>query len=82
VAGTGGGSYGTSTVPIKPPKPIPFYEGCSADFNGDGRINIIDLSILLYHYDETGKNLGCYDLNKNEVVDFPDLSILMFYWTN
>lgn len=51
------------------------------DFNSDRHVDIVDLSIILFHYNERGSNLGCYDLNRNGAVDFPDISILMYYWT-
>lgn len=93
LVGSGGGGTGYSTppsstppsstqpssLPIPPPILPPRFQ--CADFSGDNRIDIIDLSILLYHYHETGSNLGCYDLNKDDAVNFPDISILMFYWT-
>ncbi len=70
----------TTTLPIPPPL-VPPPMQC-IDFNGDNRVDIIDLSILLYHYGETGPYLGCLDLNRNGVIDFPDISILMYYWTS
>ncbi len=75
--------FGSSTPPRKPlpiPPPLvpPSYQ--CIDFNGDGRVDIVDLSILLYYYNEPPK-VKCYDLNGNGLVDFPDVSILMFYWT-
>ena len=70
----------TTTLPIPPPF-VPPPMQC-IDFNGDNRVDIIDLSILLYHYGETGPNLACFDLNRSYVVDFPDISILIYYWTS
>lgn len=52
-----------------------------ADFNCDGRIDITDLSIMLYYYSECGAAVSRYDLNHDGCVDFPDISILMYYWT-
>ncbi len=83
--GVGGGTgyftppFPTSSLPIPPPILPPALQ--CIDYNGDGRVDIVDFSILLYHYDETGPNLGCYDLNHDGVVNFPDISILMYYWT-
>lgn len=80
-SGGGGGGSGYITALIK--KLFP-KSGCSVnsiDFNGDGKVNIVDLSILLFYYNDKGSDLGCFDLDGNGVVDFPDISILMYYWT-
>jgi hypothetical protein len=73
----------TSTqLPIPPPT-VPPNMQC-ADLNGDGVVNLVDLSILLYHYGETsGTSLSCShgDLNNDGSVSFDDVSILMYYWT-
>lgn len=50
----------------------------SADLNGDGKVNLIDFSILLYWW---GKDDSCSDQNGNGVIDLPDFSIMMYYWT-
>lgn len=50
------------------------------DFNDDGVWDIIDLSILLFHYGRSGAAIARYDLNGNGTVDFPDISILFYYW--
>jgi hypothetical protein len=67
-------------------KSISFYVGKTggtpacpeADLNADGRVNLTDFSILLYHW---GTNNACADQNQNGVVDLVDFSIMMFYWT-
>ena len=48
------------------------------DFNGDGRVNLVDFSILLSWWERD--NPQC-DLNQNGTVDLPDFSILLSYWT-
>lgn len=88
---SGGGSLifppQTSTLPSKPYKPRP-PSPCDnlalqvVDLSGDCRVDIIDLSILLYYYEQTGPQISRYDFNDDNAVDFPDLSILMFYWTS
>ncbi len=77
--GGGGSPYATSTFPIAPPLLPPAFQ--VADFNGDNRVDIIDLSILLYYYDECGSGISRFDLNHSGCVDFPDVSILMYRWT-
>jgi len=52
---------------------------CSgADLNQDGKVNITDFSILLYHW---GTNNACADQNHNGTVDLIDFSIMMYFWT-
>ena len=50
------------------------------DLSGDCRVDIIDLSILLYYYGRSGSEISRYDFNNNNTVDFPDISVLMFHW--
>lgn len=49
-----------------------------ADLNHDGRVNLTDFSILLFHW---GTDNACADQNQNGVVDLIDFSIMMYYWT-
>jgi hypothetical protein len=49
-----------------------------ADFNKDGRTNLIDFSIMLYWW---GKYNPCVDQNHDGIVNLPDFSILLYYWT-
>ena len=62
----GGGAPGTAATTVSPPSP---------DLNGDGVINLVDLSILIF------KMLSSYnpryDLNMNGSVGLDDLSILL-----
>ena len=48
------------------------------DLNGDGRVNLTDFSILLFHW---GTDNACADQNQNGNVDLIDFSIMMYYWT-
>jgi hypothetical protein len=56
-------------------------KGCKVgDVNCDGKVNLVDLSILLYWY----KNPippASVDLNKDGVVNIVDFSILVYRWT-
>jgi hypothetical protein len=81
--GTGYPATGTLPTPILGP---PAKSGCEAeyaigDFNCDGRVDIVDLSIILYYYQRSGASVARYDLNRNGTVDFPDISIMMYHWT-
>jgi len=49
-----------------------------ADFNKDGKVNLVDFSILLYWW---GKYNPCVDISGDGIVNLPDFSILMYYWT-
>jgi hypothetical protein len=67
-------------------KILSFYVGegapeiieAGADFNNDGRIDLIDFSILLYWWGEVNENI---DLNGNGIVDLADFSIMLYWWT-
>lgn len=63
-----------TTPPTNPPQPPP----SGADLNGDGKVNITDLSILLSVWGTADPRA---DLNKNGKVDIADLSILLSGWS-
>jgi cysteine-rich repeat protein len=50
----------------------------SADLNQDGKVNLIDFSILLFNW---GKSGTIADLNNDDTVNLTDLSIMLFAWT-
>lgn len=53
-----------------------------ADENGDGRVNIVDLSIILYWWGETPKETSrAADINKDGQINLKDLSVMLYYWT-
>ncbi len=52
------------------------------DLNCDGRINLVDFSIMAYWYKKTLSGTGVQaDLNKDGKVDLVDFSILVSAWT-
>ncbi len=57
-------------------KPVP--QVANADLNGDGKVNLVDFSILLFHW---GQNYPPADFNFDGTVSLPDFSILLFHWT-
>lgn len=59
-----------------PPELNPICPG--ADLNKDGRVNLIDFSVLLYWW---GRENAGVDQNMNGIVDLPDFSIMLYYWT-
>lgn len=50
----------------------------SADLNGDGKVNLVDFSILLFHWNT---DHAVADLNGDGKVNLTDFSILLFNWT-
>ncbi|MFA6397745.1 MAG: hypothetical protein WDK96_02775 [Candidatus Paceibacterota bacterium] len=81
--GGGGGSGisgGNNIPPISQEEKIKIIK--IADFNKDGKVDIIDLSILLYHYQHPElTDYTMYDLNDDAVVDIVDISIMFYYWS-
>ncbi len=69
-------------IPIyQPPSPCDDLRVQQVDLNVDCRVDLVDLSILLYYYNRQGEEIARYDFNDNKIVDFPDVSVMMFYWT-
>lgn len=52
-----------------------------ADLNFDGRVNIVDFSILLYFWGQTKPANRCADINFDGIVNIFDFSIMMYWWT-
>lgn len=82
---TGGGSSGGAVFAYGTvfPKATPEQKKqivTVADFNGDGLVDITDLSILLYYYEHTGWQVARYDLNSDKTVDIVDVSVMLYYW--
>jgi len=50
----------------------------TGDLNGDGKINLVDFSILLYHW---GTNYPPAEFDGKSTVDLADLSIMLSHWT-
>jgi len=82
VVGVGGGSVLPGPPLLPPgPRPSPFEILQCADLNRDNRVDIIDLSILLYYYQKSGPEVALFECNGDLVIDFIDVSIMMYYWT-
>jgi hypothetical protein len=62
-------SGGSVSPPPPPSKP--------GDVNGDGSVSVIDLSILLSHFGQSGQSRSTGDLNGDGMVSVIDLSILL-----
>lgn len=52
-----------------------------ADINKDGRVNLTDLSILLFYWATPASGNPCADINKDGSVNLTDFSIMLFNWT-
>ena len=50
----------------------------TGDVNGDGKVNLTDFSIMLFHW---GGADDIADLNSDGQVNLTDLSIMLFNWT-
>ena len=50
------------------------------DVNNDGRVNLVDFSIVAYWYKRPSPPANV-DLNNDKKVDLVDFSIMAFYWT-
>jgi len=48
------------------------------DFNKDGKVNLVDFSILLYWW---GRYNACADQNRDGIVGLADFSIMLHWWT-
>jgi len=68
------------------PFPIPILTSTlcqtNPDLNSDGRVDIVDLSILLYYFDQPGITRCDSDFNGDRLINLIDLSVLLFYWTD
>jgi hypothetical protein len=54
----------------------------SSDLNRDGKVNLIDFSILLFHWNTNGGNSNPpADINGDGRVSLTDFSIMIFNWT-
>ncbi|MDD5528365.1 MAG: dockerin type I domain-containing protein [Patescibacteria group bacterium] len=52
---------------------------CSrSDINQDGKINLVDFSIMMYYW---GTNNATADINQDGKINLVDFSILMYCWT-
>lgn len=78
-SGGGGGFFRRIFKPTPEPKPTSALKPTS-DFNKDGKVNIIDLSILLFWFGKTSPEIASYDLNKDSKIDIVDVSILFYHW--
>jgi hypothetical protein len=67
-------NVGTQTVIKKEPEIL------KGELNNDGRVNLVDFSILAYWYRRPSPPARV-DLNNDGKVDLVDFSIMAYYWT-
>jgi hypothetical protein len=53
-----------------------------ADLNLDGKIDLVDFSILLYFWNQEKPGNRCADINSDGIVNIIDFSIMMYYWND
>jgi hypothetical protein len=79
---TVGFAVGTQTVTKKPGVNNNCPLGPKGDLNCDGKINLVDFSIMAYWYQRTLSGNGLKaDLNHDGKVNLVDFSILASHWT-
>lgn len=76
------GAIGASLFALQFPRlpVIPPTVFLRVDFNGDDKVNIVDLSILLSYFGQSGPEVSEFDLDNDGTVGLVDLSIFMYYW--
>jgi len=60
--------------------PTPKCGKTPTDLNGDGKVNLVDFSILAYWYKRPTPP-PCFDLQVNGKIDLVDFSIMAYHWT-
>jgi hypothetical protein len=56
-------------------------QNISSDINGDGKVNLTDLSILLFFWQKSNPSNPKTDINGDGKVNLTDLSIMLYNWT-
>ncbi len=79
--GGGGGGYLLSIEELEKLVELKQKVLTNADFNKDGKVDIIDLSIILFYYGERGPKIKNYDLSGDGAIGLEDISIMLYYWT-
>jgi len=52
-----------------------------ADLNFDGKVNIVDFSILMYFWQSSSPENICADIDQDGIVNLVDFSIMMYWWS-
>ncbi|TSC93602.1 MAG: Ig [Candidatus Berkelbacteria bacterium Athens1014_28] len=67
-----------AVVSPPPPPPDPIFK--TGDINHDGRVDLLDLSIIASHWGASGAGQSGGDINSDGIVDLLDLSIVASQW--
>lgn len=51
-----------------------------ADLSFDGKVNLVDFSILLYFWNNSNPSNICADISSDRNVNLTDFSIMMYWW--
>lgn len=77
-------TFTVKTLDVDNPEPVCIVDGVESpadiskgDLNCDGKVNLTDFSILLYHWKTNHKKA---DINKDGSVSLTDFSIMMYYF--
>jgi len=64
-------------------RPAPAAPTCNknGDINKDGKINLIDFSIMLFFWNQRDPKNPCADINQDKIVNLSDFSIMLYWWT-
>lgn len=82
-SGGGGGGGGNNFFLLSTPTPLATLsnsEMAGVDLNGDGKINVLDLVIILINWDNNSGNNPA-DTNKDDKIDIADFNLLMINWS-
>lgn len=72
----------SSTVPFSvTDKKDPCSGKNRADINCDGKVNLVDFSIMMFYWKQRDPANKRADINRDRVVNLTDFSILLFNWT-
>ncbi len=52
------------------------------DLNFDGKVNVVDLGILMYFWGQDNPQNHCANINTEGKVDVYDFSLMMYWWTD
>ena len=59
----------------------PAVRNKNGDINGDGKMNIVDFSIMLFFWNQRNPSNPSADINGDGAVNIFDFSIMLFWWT-
>lgn len=64
-----------------PVEPDPCDGKNVSDLNCDGKVNLVDFSIMLFYWQQRNPANARADINTDGIVNIVDFSILLFHWT-